>query len=785
MATSTEELLFRIIASFESTGEQTVLNPLKEASEKIKGINEAFVQMARHPKEVAAALHRAVKEVELLEREMRKAKSLGAPPGVTYDRGEKQYLYRGMPITPNIRDALLQDYLNEMTNKIGAHIRDKVTPLVNRFHELQAKEIERRAKSSTFKDIFFGPGSGTILQKLMTGSGFGSMFMRWNALDFAMRVGAEIGGVLIGKPLEEIGKKQFGLAGLGFSPEQMQQAQTQARMSSLFSGGTMSAAKMLESLTQVGSALDVNTYGVAELSKINELAAKLAPMTKMSVEKAAELLAKIQKAFERSPEMQGLTISEQFNKIANMVFTSVSSMSMAFGPDVLQMMKHGLGMGQFRGMDLASMLGYLAVFSNVGYNAGKIGRSFSHIFGLKGEEEMIKILLAGTIGEPGGATLDLFRPGRGNEIKRKKLIAQLKPELDLGSLMKDPETLGNILKESLGKAVARGVDLRQVLPSAEWGPSQLLWLQQLVDPMAEAINKLRKIDHRASIMQESFEIAANSMENSAARFSAAAKAAAEEMSRSVLESSSPFLDYISGGMKAWTARSMVRRTFEKAKSADEIEQALGGPTLENLKKALGSDRYAAVLARGYLSRPDLVAELGQGDLAKTFEWFRKFQDSAIRGAGFPIQYDPMPRIGRLLMKGVIPEEAEYHLSAKVVDALKSKTNKELAQLGLILMGKGWVLDPNAPYVPYSEEYDYMKALRDAGKDPDAIAGLSNESSKAAKAMQFLAEVTVTAAKSVGALFNSIPSPYIPWYGWQGPPVSRRDDKNILEGFAPF
>jgi hypothetical protein len=477
--------------------------------------------------------------------------------------------------------------------------------MMDKLHEGAEKAATQNAQKTqgVISKLFFGTSKGGVTEKLLTGAGFGSMFMRWAVMQQALDTLNEVKNLALGRPLKEIGKNEFGLASVGIvTPLQLQAAQYHARNISNASGGMVSTAEVLDAMAEMGSAMDIKEVGMEGLAAATQQALNFSLMTRMPFTRGAKTLAMTQKAFENQPEMKGLTVPEQLKRISNILGMTSAELSMAFGEDELKFMRHAMGIGLFRGMSLPQMMGYLGAFRNVGYESGQTGRSYSHIFGPKGEEDFARIMLAG--GFEKDYLPELNR--RKGQVSAKELIKQFINSVDYAEIMKDPETAQQFVGPALVRGLERGHTLKELAPSQQWASKEYHYWTELAKKSAELTKKLEGLSNAVDVAAERLKAAKESEANTANRWSRAWDNLSEAMSKATLNEVGGLVDATSNWAKRYTTEMDMRESFKKVNSWKDIEDLYGGPSQEAGIKLFGKEAYVALLGGIISSRPDLI-----------------------------------------------------------------------------------------------------------------------------------------------------------------------------------
>ena len=503
--------------------------------------------------------------------------------------------------------------------------------MMDKLHEGAEKAAAQSAQKTqgVISKLFFGTSKGGMAEKLLTGAGFGSMFMRWAVMQQALDTLSEIKNLTLGKPLKEIGKKEFGLSSIGIvTPLQLEAAQHHARNISNASGGMVSTADVMDAMAEIGSALDVKDVGVEGIAAITQQALNFSLMTRMPFTKGAKVLAMTQKAFEHQPEMKGLTIPEQVRRISNILGMTSAELSMTFGEDELKFMRHAMGIGLFRGMSLPQMMGYLGALRNVGYEPGQIGRGYAHIFGPKGEEDFARIMLAG--GFEKDFLPELTR--RKGQVSAKELIKKFINATDYAEIIKDPELMQQLGKPALMRALERGHTLKELVPSQQWAPMTVHYYNELAKSAAELTKKLEGLSNATDIAAERVRAAAESQANTANRWSTAWDNLSEAISKGMLNLFGDYVDTVSGWAKRYSTESDMRNALARVSSWSGVEALFGGPSLEINRKLWGDEEYRALLGKLLTGRPELLFD--RFGMVGGLQRMAAYAPTDMEGAGF-------------------------------------------------------------------------------------------------------------------------------------------------------
>jgi hypothetical protein len=665
--------------------------------------------------------------------------------------------------------------------------------MMDKLHEGAEKAAAQNAQKTqgVISKLFFGTSKGGVAEKLLTGAGFGSMFMRWAVMQQALDALSEIKSLAMGQPLKEIGKKEFGLSSIGIvTPLQLEAAQHHARNISNASGGMVSTADVMDAMAEIGSALDVKDVGIEGISAITQQALNFSLMTRMPFTKGAKVLAMTQKAYESQPEMKGLTIPEQFRRISNILGMTSAELSMAFGEDELKFMRHAMGIGLFRGMSLPQMMGYLGAFRNVGYEPGQIGRSYSHIFGPKGEEDFARIMLAG--GFEKDYLPELTR--RKGQTSAKELIKKFINSIDYAEIMKDPETAQQFAGPALLRALERGHTLKELAPSQQWAPKEYHYWTELAQKVAELTKKLEGLSNATDVAAERTRAAAESQANTANRWSTAWNNLNEAVSKGLLSVIGPGLNDATNWAKRYTTEKDMEQVLQGITGWSGVESAFGGPSLDinrKLYKKSGLD-YDRVLGRILTKRPELILDrFGREEGMKIIaanamaynpesrqlegfgDWYYRYQIARATGntqeasdieSQMKLGFFPNMRGARNLLRGGGMAEAEIYRTSQLLGGPISKDLENTIRAQVAMEGGDEAYARHqfaAPYIGYG--------------GPDTMTTVT---ATFTKAVETVSEGILKDGKGVASALSTVKS-------WILSAIGGGNEKRKEATFAPF
>jgi hypothetical protein len=329
---------------------------------------------------------------------------------------------------------------------------------------------------------------------------------------FAWRLGSEaiqgahylFNDVMLGRNREKLAHGLGELGPLGFDKSLKQRTEISAK---LFSQKfwTVSSESYIDAMSQTASAFSVESLGFENLRKMNEAGIKLSMVSKMSTEKAAELVSKTMLAYiNQLPE----EVSKQLQKglkadvkgFGNVDMGGLAqgisaqsakavAISSIWGPGIQSAFRGALPSLLERGYSMPTALAMVSAYSDIGFQPGQGGKTVRDIY----EKEPVnfaKTLVYG-IGQwkSESATLDpqtLAANKKHNKIYTEAVLPLVNKYLSNEDLA--PE-LFTAVGKIITKAEAEGHSLK------EFGFSQyyLPMIRQAVkNPFQERIARFRK-----------------------------------------------------------------------------------------------------------------------------------------------------------------------------------------------------------------------------------------------------------------------------------------------------
>jgi len=302
-------------------------------------------------------------------------------------------------------------------------------------------------------------------------------YRMWSAGIQAAQYGmADIG---LGRSRQKMAHSLGELSPLGFDQNLKKDTEFAAKMFSQ-KFWTVSAESYIQAMTQTASAFDVSAIGFSNMQKMNEASIKVSMISKMSVEKTAELMTKTMLAYmNKLPEdvsaklQQGLKadvkgfgnvdIGGLSQGIAAQIGKTIA-VSAIWGPGIQSAFRYILPSVLDRGWSMPASLALVAAASDLGFQPGQTGRGAKDIF--EGEGDPFAQMIMKRTGlwrdtkglnlTPEDKKLNKDHNAQYMNAIRSKLVNKYMGDEDIapdflkamGGIMKDLEAEGvNIVKE--------------------------------------------------------------------------------------------------------------------------------------------------------------------------------------------------------------------------------------------------------------------------------------------------------------------------------------------------
>jgi len=223
-------------------------------------------------------------------------------------------------------------------------------------------------------------------------------YRMWSAGIQAAQYGAtDIG---LGRSRQKMAHSLGELSPLGFDQNLKKDTEFAAKMFSQ-KFWTVSAESYIQAMTQTASAFDVSAIGFGNMQKMNEASIKVSMISKMSVEKTAELMTKTMLAFmtklpeEVSRQLQSggkadvkgfgnVDIGGLSQGIAAQIGKTIA-VSAIWGPGIQSAFRYILPSVLDRGWSMPASLALVAATSDLGFQPGQSGRGAKDLFEGEGD----------------------------------------------------------------------------------------------------------------------------------------------------------------------------------------------------------------------------------------------------------------------------------------------------------------------------------------------------------------------------------------------------------------